>query len=282
MRPLYRGSSMKGQKSPKRQTAQKKKEKPLSAIWKAFSVAGSCLFRISCGMVLLAMISLLFIYLYGCLLKSPYFRLEQVTVTGLEASEKGELLESAGLQGDLSLLTINLNELKESLEKRPWIRRVHLEKQFFHALSIEVEKERVWALVSDGGLYCMNRWGEVFTEADETGDLDYPIVTGIEREEEDRNAQLMCAVEVLGLLEKEGAPWSLDELSELHVRKDGHVALYFSSLPLVIKIRGNELSHRIHDLRKLVKHLKDTGRISMVKGINMDYEDAAVVSFRKG
>lgn len=273
---------MKGQKSPKRQTAQKKKEKSFSAALKAFSVAGSCLFKISCLMVSVVIISLVFIYLYGCLLKSPYFRLDQVTVTGIDEAEKGELLESAGLQGDLSLLSIDLNELKEKLEKRPWIRKVHLEKRFFHTLTIKVEKEKAWALVAAGKLYYMNRWGEVFTEAEETGDLNYPIITGIEKEEDDRTGQLMCAVEVLELFEKESTPWSLNELSELHVKKDGHVALYFSSLPLVIKIRGGDLSHRISDLRKLVKHLKDTGRIRMVKGINMDYQDAAVVSFRKG
>jgi len=273
---------MKAQKSPKRQTAEKKKKKNFSAVRKAFSVAGSCLFKISCLMVLVVTVSLLFVYLYDCLLKSPYFRLDQVTVTGLEEIEKGELLESAGLQGDLSLLSIDLNELKENLEKRPWIRRVHLEKRFFHALTIQVEKEKAWALVVADKIYYMNRWGEVFTEADETGDLDYPIITGIAKEEDDKNGQLMCAVEVLEILEKEKTPLSLDALSEVHVKKDGHVALYFSSLPLVIKIRGGELNNRINDLRKLVKHLKDTGRIWMVKGINMDYQDAAVVSFRKG
>lgn len=282
MKTLYRGASMKGQKSPKRQTAQKKKEKNFSAVWKAFSLAGSCLFKISCLMVLVATISLLFVYLYGCLLKSPYFRLEQVTISGLEEAEKGELMESAGLQGDLSLLSIDLNEIKENLEKRPWIRTVHLEKRFFHTLIIHVEKEKAWALVAADKLYYMNRWGEVFTEAEETGDLDYPVITGIEKEGEYRNEQLMCAVDVLESIEKEPAPWSLKELSELHMKKDGHVALYFSSLSLVIKIRGNELKHRINDLRKLVKHLKDTGRIRMVKGINLDYQDAAVVSFRKG
>ncbi len=271
---------MKRQKGQKRQTARKKKN--FSAVWKFFSVAGSCLAKFSCLMIGLVVISLLFVYLYDCLLKSPYLRLDRIVVTGLEEEEKGGLLESIGLQGDMSLLAIDLNEIKENIEKQRWIRQVDLEKKFPHTLIIGVEKEKAWALVASDKLYYMNRWGEVFTESEKTGELDYPIITGIGRDEIDGNQRLACAVEVLTLLEKEETPWSLNELSEIHVKRDGNIELYFSSLPLAIKLRGSELSRRIGDLRKLVKHLKDTGRIRMVKGINLNYQDAAVVSFRKG
>ena len=280
MSTLYRGSSMKRQKGPKRQTARKKKD--FSAVRRIFFVAGSCLAKFSCLMIGLVVISLLFVYLYSCLLKSPYLLLDRIVVTGIEEEEKGELLESIGLQGDVSLLSIDLNEIKENIEKRPWIRTVDLEKRFPHTLILGVKKEKAWALVAADELYYMNRWGEVFTEAGETGELDYPIITGIGKDEIDGNERLVCAVEVLSLLEKEETPCSLNELSEIHVKKDGNVALYFSSLPLAINRRGSELSERIGDLRKLVKHLKDTGRIRMVKGINLNYQDAAVVSFRKG
>jgi hypothetical protein len=36
------------------------------------------------------------------------------------------------------------------------------------------------------------------------------------------------------------------------------------------------------DLKRLVEHLNSEGRIPMVRSINLNYGDAAAVSFRKG
>ena len=72
----------------------------------------------------------------------------------------------------------------------------------------------------------------------------------------------------------------MKDISELHLKQNGEVSLYFSSLPAVIQSKGSELGTRMDDLRKVVNHLNATGRIHMVKGINLNYGDGAVVSFK--
>ena len=282
MMKLYRGSSIKEQKSRKQQSARKKKEGTLLGLGKILSAAGVCLAKFMCVVIGLGMISLLFVYAYECLLKAEYFRLAQITITGLEEEAQEELLASAGLDKELNLLSLDLHELKEIIEKRPWIRNVNLERRLPDRLIINVEKEQALALVAAGKLYYMNRWGEVFTEADEAGDLDYPFITGIDLEQTDSQERLSYAVEVLSSLEREHAPWSLRELSEINVKENGDISLYFCSLPFQIKCRASELSHKMADLKTLVKHLKDSGRIPMVRGINLDYQDAAVIAMKKG
>lgn len=280
MKPLYRGSSMKRQKGSKGRPDRKKKKRNFFPLWKLMSSVGSIAAKFSCIVMGLLVISLFFVYLYGCLLKSPYLRLEKIIITGLKEEAQEEMLDSAGLKGPLSLLSIDLDGLKEEIESRPWIRRVVLEKRFPHTLIIRVEREEAWALVRAEKLYFLNRWGEIITEA--AGDMDYPVITGIDFKDAGAKEQLMLAVEVLSGLENQKAPWSLEDLSELHVKKNGIMSLYFSSLPLAIRIRGNGLSARIDDLQKLVKHLRDAGSIHMVKGIDLNYRDAVVVSMKKG
>ncbi|MBW1801684.1 MAG: cell division protein FtsQ, partial [Deltaproteobacteria bacterium] len=130
-------------------------------------------------------------------------------------------------------------------------------------------------------LYFMNKWGKVFEEAFASGELDFPIITGISPKDAFHERQLVCAAEVLRILETEDRPLSLADLSEIHVREDGNVHLYFSSLP-VIRIKGNLLDKRMDDLKKVVDHLFNTGRMHLVRGINLNYQDGAVVSFKKG
>jgi hypothetical protein len=128
----------------------------------------------------------------------------------------------------------------------------------------------------------MNRWGKVFKEVEEFEPMDLPVVTGIPAEGEGREKPLNTAVLVLSTLEAEKGSWSLRNLSELHVRGDGSVYLYYASLPLTIKARAADLGRRMDDLKKVVEHLNRNGRIRMARGINLEYADGAVVSFRKG
>jgi cell division protein FtsQ len=271
---------MKSKRVLKTQAVKKKKGKALAGIWKALCLVGACFFKFSFLLVGLVMISLLFVSIYGYLLKSPYIRLERVLVTGVSREIKGELLDMSGLNHDLSLFAINLNKLKERLERHPWVRTVELEKRFPHTLVIRAEKERPWALVAMDKLYFMNRWGKVFQEANQAGELDYPIITGITLDESGRAKQLKRAVHVLSTLERGGDSLSLKDLSEVHVKEDGNVSLYFSSLPVAVTLRGTDLEERMVDLKKLVAHLNSTGRIRRVKGINLNYHDGAVVSMK--
>jgi hypothetical protein len=48
----------------------------------------------------------------------------------------------------------------------------------------------------------------------------------------------------------------------------------------VIQARGRDFGFKIDDLKKVVEHLERTGRTQMVRGINLDYHDGAVVSFK--
>jgi hypothetical protein len=128
----------------------------------------------------------------------------------------------------------------------------------------------------------MNRWGKIFKDVDEGDPLDFPIVTGFPASGEDTGSILNTAVLVLSTLESEKGAWSLKELSEIHVRGDGSVYLYYESLPAGIKVKASELGKRIEDLKRVVDHLNRSGRIRTAKSINLEYADGAVVSFKKG
>jgi cell division septal protein FtsQ len=167
------------------------------------------------------------------------------------------------------------------MEKHPWIRSVNLEKRFPHTLVIEAEKEAPCAMVVMNGLHYMNRWGKLFRKVEKSESMDFPLVTGITKDDSDGEKQLQLAASVLRLLEAEQDPWSHSQLSEVHVEKTGLISLYFISLPAVIELEGTELEKRMGDLKRLVKHLKKTGHIHLVERINLNFREGAVVSYKK-
>ncbi|MFC1532715.1 cell division protein FtsQ/DivIB [Thermodesulfobacteriota bacterium] len=265
-----------------KQSVKRKGPKDLSRFWKVIRLVTSLSFKLSLLLAGMISVSLLFLYLYQYLITSPYMRLERVIVTGVKGEIKSELIELSELSTDLSMLAIDSNKKKEAMERHPWVRSVELEKRFPHTLVIRAEKEVPRALVAFDNLSYMNRYGEIFKEVEKADNKNYPVITGILKKGSNRDELLMLASRVLDLFESETGAWSYNELSEIHINKDGNIAIYSVSLPAVIKMGSRELDIKKDELKKIVKHLKKTGRINMVKVIDLNYRYGAVVSFKKG
>jgi len=237
--------------------------------------------KISVFLVALFVVSFLFLSLYEYLLTSHHIRLKQVTFRGADENLKRELLERSKLNFDLSLLAINLHDLKQRMEAHPWVRSVQIKKQFPHGLVVQVNKERILALVVAGKYYYMNIYGEVFKELDPSDDVNYPIVTGISDDFSKEQDKLKLAAHILNDLEIDSGAWSLKDLSEIHVEPGGAVDLYSLSYSAVVKFKGSEHHLKKDELEKVLTHLKRNGLIKMVKAIDFNYREGAVVSFHQ-
>lgn len=246
---------------------------------------------------LLTVISMTFVCGYHYLLTSPYIRLEEVAVDGVDGEIKDELIQMCGLRSELSLVALNLNELKQEMEKHPWIRSVRLERRFPHTLIVEAEEENPVAVVVMDGIYYMNRWGEAFKEAYEWEEMDFPVVTGAFKPGSNMQEHLNRAACIIRILESEEDLWSLKQVSEIHIEQDGGISLYFRHLPAEIRLTsdisaiacpiqieelGSDFKKKIDELKKVAKHLDQAGQTHQVNCIDLNYVNGAVVSFRKG
>ena len=134
----------------RKQAVKKRKRKTSSNMWRATRFLFSYSFKFSCLLAGLVLISLLFLYLYENLLTSPYIRLERVIVNGVDEKLRRALLKMSELKRDTSLLSVRLDELKQRMEKHPWIRSVKLEKRFPHTLVIRRKRRNLVQSLSRG------------------------------------------------------------------------------------------------------------------------------------
>jgi cell division protein FtsQ len=269
----------------KRQNVIRKEHQRTSALRPLFHNAArfvtSLSFKISLLVIGMVSVSLLFLYLYQCLTHSSYLSLKEVLITGVDDGIKHELIQMSGLSENLSLLTINPNEIKHKMEKHPWVRSVQLEKRFPHTLAINIEKQSPRAVVAFGGLFYMNKWGKVFKELDKDDNRDYPVITGISKDQKDTDEKLQLAAGILDVFENETGLWSLNDISEIHVNDIDDALVYSVSLPIPVRVGSQGLDGKKHQLKEIVKRLQDDGRIETVRLIDTNYHDGAVVSFKQ-
>jgi len=262
-----------------RQSVKRRDSGDPSRYWGIIRLVSSLSLRFFLLFIGVIFLSLLFIYLYEYLASSPYIRLEQVIVTGVDENIKQDLIEISGLNSGSNMLSINLNEIKERMERHPWIKSVDLEKRFPHTLLIKAEKETAAAMVLMDRLAYMDSSGRLFKDVDQEDDKDYPLITGISKAGGVREKQLKTAAAVLDLFRTETGAWSHRELSEIHISEDCNISVYSTSLPTVIRMGRDDLQAKMDELKKITRHLNETGKMRMVRAIDLNYRDGVVVSF---
>lgn len=264
------------------QAVKRKRKHPndYSGFFGIIKAVSSLSLKILCLCIIVVSISALFLYLYQYLISSPYLKLEEVRISGVDEAMKRELIKISDLDSEMSLLTINLKGLKQKMESHPWIRKVELEKSFPDLLLIRAEKEIPYAIVVLDKLYYINRWGAPFKELEYSEKLDFPVITGISSRKNDRGHYMKLVAGILSIFESEKGAWSMENLSEIHFEEGEKLSLYSTSMPFVLKMGYDGLAVKKKELSRIVGHLKETGQIHMVKAIDLDYSDGAVVSFR--
>ncbi|HDR14684.1 MAG TPA: FtsQ-type POTRA domain-containing protein [Desulfobacteraceae bacterium] len=230
----------------------------------------------------LAVLSLLFIWGYHYVLESPHMMLTDIDVEGVDEDMKMELISGAGLTGKVSLLELNLGELKRIIETHPWIGSARVERRFPHSLHVTVEKEVPVAVVLMDRLFYMNKTGRIFKPVDFDECPDFPVVTGVSTLSAESREQLRQAADVIECLGRQEPPWSVEGLSEVYMGAEDYVSLYFGHLDAEIRMAWSDVEGKIPGLKKLVSHLRENGRLGRVAAIDLNQENGAVVSMING
>lgn len=276
---MKKRSVLKKQSVKKRRQKKKTRSSVFSVINLVRQVCPAFL-KCSIFLIIIACTSFSLIYCYHCLLTSPYIRLEKVEVKGVDQEIRNELITLCGLNAAPNLLALRLNDLKRKMERHPWIRTVQLKRRFPHTLIVNAEKHVPSALVVLNEVYYMNQQCEIFKQIANSDKIDFPIITGVSGRGQKAQWQLHRAAQAIMILESQKKPWSLENLSEIHVKNDG-ISLYFTHLPAAINVMSVDLECKMDGLKKVTRQLRKEGRIHRVTGIDLNSEDGAVVSFRK-
>ena len=216
---------------------------------------------------------------YQFVSSSPFFRLKNIVVAGVDDSLKGELIRISGITKSQSLLSIDSAGIKSKIESHPWIRSVFLKREFPHTLHIRAENEAPVAIALLDTLYFVSSTGETFKKVGRDDSVDFPIITGLSPGGEDNRVHLRKVVAFLDLLSSGETPLSIDELSEVYVNQNGALTIYVKQFPFKVCLGKEDFSKKLDSLQNVIRHLKSTRRLDQVRSIDLDYRDRAIVAF---
>jgi cell division protein FtsQ len=181
------------------------------------------------GAALALGLNLLLLLGYHHFLTSSWFSIKSandIKIEGLRRVSREQLLSLAHLGPGASLLALKPPLVEGALEAHPWISRAEVERHWFsRQVLIRVTERNPVALVNLGELYYVDRRGVLFKSASMGGTFDFPVITGLNKEQFSQNPDkvpedLALVLKLMDELQFVKPPLNLGNLSEIHLDRE--------------------------------------------------------------
>ncbi len=198
--------------------------------------------------------------------------LEDVRVEGLERTDVAAVLRAAGLGVGGSVLSVDVDRVRQAVEALPWVRRARVLRQMPSGLRIEVEEWVPRHLVRLDKLYYLTGEGHVVRTALDRG-RDYAVVTGLTAAQLEAPGPLRDALlELMAALDRGELA---DEPGEIHVDAAQGFTLYTpADGGAGIRLGFGDFDGKFERLKRLRRHLEKRGQAAYA--VNLSHDDKII------
>lgn len=233
-----------------------KRSKKRSAYWRGEKLV--IFFRR--GMIVLLSVALVSVAVLGARVLAHAFPVKNILVSGNYHLDEDEIKRAVNIN-DRSLLSLSLDDLKASIEKKAWIKNVVLRKQFPDTIMVNVVEAEPKALLrNEGHLFLIDAGGNVLEEIEDSGTRFLPVLRGINPDKD-----------IGGILE---ALKLIDALSEKNILSGKEsVEILLKTYGLVLTMDGEYIKVGYGEYAKKLERWIDLEAEIKKKNITIDYVD---------
>jgi cell division protein FtsQ len=213
------------------------------------------------------------------LVASEYFSVARVRIENQQHLGREEILALSDIQTGANIFDLDLDMIGRKIEENPWVATASVERVFPDEVVIRVTERKPVAIITLGYLYYVDDTGEIFKILDSKDTLDYPLISGIDRQRlldhpEETRRQLRKAVELLADLARRNV-FPLDEVSELSLDVQQGVTLYTYHGGVPIRLGSNGFGAKLDCLEGVYRELQP--RLAAIDYIDLKVAERVIV-----
>jgi hypothetical protein len=225
---------------------------------------------------------------YTGLDRSDIFRLTTVSVRGTRMTDQAQILDLAGIEQGMGLLSLDVVLAEKRIRRHPWIDQVTIQRLWPSTLQIQVSEHQPLFMLNiehekGADLYYVDRNRRVFAPVECGYDLDFPVVTGIKMQGEVLGMTLPDkglagkAFQFLHLAARGNPIVPLQTISEVQVSGGQGLVVYLVDRPFPIYMGHGNIRTSYYQLVKLLERLYRKKKIHVIKEIRMDYQEGRIL-----
>jgi cell division protein FtsQ len=267
--------SLKGRKPPKVKLNKRKQEKQPRDWRKLFLRAlRGTLFA---GGAALAVAAVLLCV--QMLRESDYFTVRNVRVVAQERVGEQEIAGASDVRIGTPIFDLDLNLIGRKIEENPWIARAEVVRSLPDEVVITVTEHQPRAIIQLDYLYYVDAASTVFKLLDSGDRLDYPIITGIDRQflldrPQEGQAWLRQALELIARLE--GRPlFNLADVSEVRIDLEDGLVVHTRQHGVPVLFGHDRFERKLDQLERIYRDLEP--RLTALHYIDLNVADRVIV-----
>jgi cell division protein FtsQ len=213
------------------------------------------------------------------LLESGYFGVKLVRVEQQVRVSEGDILDASDIKLGDSLFDLELHMIGRKIEEHPWIARAEVERSFPDQVVIRVVERQARAIIDLDYLYYVDREGVAFKMLESGDELDYPVITGIDRQylldhpDQTQNS-LDLALSLMDQLEQRKL-FNLDDVSEIHFDQQEGLIIYTRIGGVPVRMGKENFYAKLDRFEAIYKDLEP--RLLALKYIDLNVTDRVIV-----
>ena len=271
---------LKAEKSAKVKKNRRKKEKKEPRDWKKIFRR---ILRVSVTLGSIALVTAGGLLAGRVLFESQYFQIVDIRVEDHQRVGREEILALSDIRLGTNIFELDLETIGRKIEENSWIASARVQRVFPQEVVIRVTEREPRAIVNLGYLYYLDATGEVFKVLEPQDRLDFPAVTGIDRNFLMENApeakRLMG--QAMALLERveERNLFGVKELSEIHIHPAEGFTLYTFVGGVPIRMGFGDFDCKLDRLEHIYPELQ--ARLPLLRYIDLNVADRVIVKVDK-
>jgi len=236
------------------------------------------------SLTMLASLTFLGFTVYQYIQRCGRLHVGEIKVMGCMNATEAELLSLAKVDFRASLIDLDLRGVSARLAEHPWVKRVKVRRDWARkALIIEVQERVPRAFILFEDLYLVDGQGEAFKKAEPKDGLDFPVLSGLQRQEvmggDERAKNLIHqALELLEFLGQQKV-FTAQEVSEIHLSKQNGLTLFTLSGGIPIRLGSGGFPEKINCLAKVFPDLKP--KFEGLESVDLNYPKKVVVKMKE-
>jgi cell division protein FtsQ len=213
------------------------------------------------------------------LLESGYFGVKLVRVEQQVRVSEGDILDASDIKLGDSLFDLELHMIGRKIEEHPWIARAEVERSFPDQVVIRVVERQARAIIDLDYLYYVDREGVAFKMLESGDELDYPVITGIDRQylldhpDQTQNS-LELALSLMDQLEQRKL-FNLDDVSEIHFDQQEGLIIYTRIGGVPVRMGKENFYAKLDRFEAIYEDLEP--RLLALKYIDLNVTDRVIV-----
>ncbi len=225
--------------------------------------------------------SLMFIFIHDVLTQCDYFKAVRISVEGGQRLTPDQILETAGIEKGINLVSLNLKTVRERLLAHPWIAQADIRRTFPGDIAIRIQEQTPLAVLDFGKKFLINSDGVIFKEALDLEMSGLPIISGIvysdwRTSETPETPVFSSVLEVLRLgRSPEG---SLPNTLIRKINVDREIGLTFETDGPVktVKLGYGDYRKKYSRLEKILAYIEQDENIAFIEEIDLRNPDRIV------